>query len=346
MEKVRFDSEPFPQSAVQEELQVRSSGLRGRTPVYLLLAALVLVGVIGVLSIVALQRIVAFSTAVGRTAALTRAGGVEEQPLGSSELAANTPAPPRVAAVSTPDPDAAVAAAPFKSDETSSARSGTLPLRRCSPSLRLVGSVVRAAQPHRSLAAVQVQGGTRVLRVGGRIGDLTLVILRPHRAFFRDESSALCVVPVYLPGRAAHSPPASVPSASKQQTAGHPSAPVFDERELREGVRTIGADTFAVSRALLERAFGLLTSLRRTARFRVKQGHERAEGIQLVSLKKDSPLHHLGLQKGDVMRKLNGLDLTDPAGALEAWTMLRTQGRLSLALDRGGSVRTLTYILD
>jgi type II secretory pathway component PulC len=209
----------------------------------------------------------------------------------------------------------------------------------CDEGLRLLGSVVNAAHPHRSLAAVEVRGGTRVLRTGERIGDSLLVSLGPRRAYLRDVDGTTCMLRV--------TPEAVTrPAPARPQGAAAARRPALTAAELTAGIRSLGGDNYAVSRSLLERALGDPAALRRSARLQVVKKNGRTEGIRLSRLRAQSPLTFLGLQKGDVVRKLNGFDLADPAGALEALAMLKSQSSVSLALLRGGQPRTLTYAME
>lgn len=210
----------------------------------------------------------------------------------------------------------------------------------CDAGLRLLGSVVNAEHPDRSLAAVAVRGGTQVLRTGERIGDSLLVSLRPMRAYLRDLDGSTCMLRV-TPERVAR--PAPLKSAGARAGARKPELSVA---ELTAGIRNLGGDAYAVSRSLLEQALGNPAALRRSARLQVVKKDGRVEGVRLSTLKAQSPLTFLGLQKGDVIRKLNGFDLADPAGALQALSMLKSQRNVSLALLRGGAPRTLTYAVD
>jgi general secretion pathway protein C len=51
----------------------------------------------------------------------------------------------------------------------------------------------------------------------------------------------------------------------------------------------------------------------------------------------------LGLKKGDRIQSINGLSLTDPQKALEAYARLRTADRLTLSIQRGGKDANIDF---
>lgn len=237
-------------------------------------------------------------------------------------------------------PDSRTSRASMTTSETELRRA---PPARCAGSLRLVGSVVNTTRPERSLAALRVGSGTHLVRVGSNIGALTLVALRPTRAYLQQADGAVCELRV-SPNMSAPAVASEKPKAKKKKKKSKRTR--FDAAELNAGVRQIGPQTFVVSRGLLKKALGSPRALRRSARFRPKKENGRTTGLELLRIRKNSPLKHLGLQKGDVLQKLNGHPLGTPDGALQALSVMKTQGRFSLAVSRGGSAQTLSYIVN
>jgi hypothetical protein len=215
--------------------------------------------------------------------------------------------------------------------------------RACGGDIRLLASVVNTTSPRLSMAAVQLPGGTRLLRVGERLVDATFVDLDATRAYLRDADGEVCVLRV-APERAHPSPVAVSPRGRKLERAIH--KPSLTAQDWAAGIRKLGSDSYAVSRELLERALGDPSALRRSGRFRIVKKDGRVEGLQLVAARPQSALVQLGVKKGDVVRNLNGLDLSNPGGALEAISMLKSRDRFSLAVMRGGSPRTLSYVVE
>ena len=66
-------------------------------------------------------------------------------------------------------------------------------------------------------------------------------------------------------------------------------------------------------------------------------------GVKLYGIRRGSLLSRLGLQNGDLLRTINGFDMSSPDKALEAYTKLRTASNLTVAIERRGQSMTLDY---
>jgi general secretion pathway protein C len=110
-------------------------------------------------------------------------------------------------------------------------------------------------------------------------------------------------------------------------------------------IRRTGADAFIVDRRELEGATsnmsGLMTQLRAVAE--VADG--RPAGFRLFQIKEDSVFRRLGIQDGDVVQRINGTPVSDPASLLAFLERLRSEPRVAVDIVRGGTARTLVYDL-
>lgn len=106
---------------------------------------------------------------------------------------------------------------------------------------------------------------------------------------------------------------------------------------VQTGVRAVGEHTYEISRSAIQDALanmdGLLTQARVVPSFR----DGKPQGFKVFSLKKGSFYEQLGIQSGDVLRRINGVSLDAPDRALEAFMLLRGASHLELDIERGGS---------
>jgi DNA-binding transcriptional ArsR family regulator len=118
----------------------------------------------------------------------------------------------------------------------------------------------------------------------------------------------------------------------------------FSEAELDRGLSCEGTRC-TLTRALLDRILDDTTALSMSARFvpSIKDG--KANGFKVYAIRPGSLLARGGLQNGDTIRTVNGLDLTSPDHALEAYSKLRSAGRLTLELERRGETVTLDWVI-
>jgi general secretion pathway protein C len=121
------------------------------------------------------------------------------------------------------------------------------------------------------------------------------------------------------PARAAAAAPARI-----RQTS--PTAFVVDRRELAGAVDDMS---------------GLMTQLRAVAE--VQDG--RPAGFRLFRMQDDSIFRRLGLQNGDVVQRVNGQAVSDPANLLAFLQRLRTEPRVALDIRRGTERHTMVYDL-
>jgi general secretion pathway protein C len=66
-------------------------------------------------------------------------------------------------------------------------------------------------------------------------------------------------------------------------------------------------------------------------------------GFRLSQIRAGGVLQQMGLQEGDVLQKVNGLDIYTPQEALQAYQQLQTESTVRLSILRNNSPTTLTY---
>ena len=100
---------------------------------------------------------------------------------------------------------------------------------------------------------------------------------------------------------------------------------------------------YEVQRSTLDSLLGNMNALAKGARIvpEVKDG--KPAGFRLFSIRPDGPFAKIGLQNGDVISAINGLEMTSPDKALEVYTKLKTANHLSVGLERNGQKLTKDY---
>ena len=81
----------------------------------------------------------------------------------------------------------------------------------------------------------------------------------------------------------------------------------------------------------------------RTARVIPHEEGGQVVGVKLYGIRRSSLLGRLGIQNGDMLRTINGYDMTAPDSALEAYARLRSADRITINLNRRGSDQTIDY---
>ena len=169
-------------------------------------------------------------------------------------------------------------------------------------------------------------------RVGDSVGGARLAAIdwdhvtlaHPQGEETLELATAEPEAPPSADARPADAPQAAHADAHIRRTAEN--AFVVDRREI-----TGAADNMS----------GLLTQLRAVAE--VAEG--RPAGFRLFEIAAGSLFSRLGLQDGDVVQRVNGTAIGDPAALLGFLQRLRTEPRVALDIVRGGVPRTLVYDL-
>lgn len=225
--------------------------------------------------------------------------------------------------------------------------------RRCVGELRLVASVFNEARPQLSLAVVRNRGGARVLTVGARLDDLVLVALQPHYAELRASNGELCILPVFDASlRSSAAPTPQV--AAKVREVEKPSAGNADpkpkalitQEELQKGIHALGGGDYSLSKELLLKALKNPGGAAAGAYFKQVERDGHGVGMEVRAVREGTTLNRMGIRTGDVMRSVNGIDLSTPLGLLDALRAARESETVTLTIVREGSERALRYMIN
>ena len=116
--------------------------------------------------------------------------------------------------------------------------------------------------------------------------------------------------------------------------------PVRDER-----IRRTSENAFVVDRRELDGAADNMSALLTQASAIAELRDGRPAGFRLFQIRADSLFTKLGLKDGDVVQRVNGRAIADPAALLAFLARLKTEPRVALDIVRGDAPRTLVYEL-
>ncbi len=111
---------------------------------------------------------------------------------------------------------------------------------------------------------------------------------------------------------------------------------------FREGVARVGDTEWTITRDAAD-ALAAEGAALRSARVIPHQENGRVIGVKLYGVRRRSAFGVLGIQNGDMVRTVNGHDISNPEAALEAYAQLRSAERFTVQLVRRGQPRTHTY---
>jgi general secretion pathway protein C len=109
------------------------------------------------------------------------------------------------------------------------------------------------------------------------------------------------------------------------------------------GIRAVSDTEYEVPRAEIDKTMSNLNDVAMQARIVPAFKDGQAQGFKLFSIRPDSLYTKIGIQNGDVIRRINGYDLNSPEKALEIYTKLKDTSRIDIELERNGQPVRKTY---
>jgi len=113
-----------------------------------------------------------------------------------------------------------------------------------------------------------------------------------------------------------------------------------------EGVKQLSENQYVVAKGEINNALTNLSDLATKARIVPSFKNGVANGFKLFSIVPDSLYSKIGIQNGDVIRRINGYEMNSPDKALEIYQKLRDANRIEIELERRGETLRKTYSIE
>lgn len=121
-----------------------------------------------------------------------------------------------------------------------------------------------------------------------------------------------------------------------------PSESSWLERDVDKGVRCHGSRC-EIDKSLIDKVLANTATLATWARFVPSSRDSKPNGFKLYAIRPGSLFAKIGMRNADLLKAINGLDLSTPDKALKAYVKLKTASHLTVLLERRGENRTLDY---
>ncbi len=108
-------------------------------------------------------------------------------------------------------------------------------------------------------------------------------------------------------------------------------------------VREVGEGTYEVSRQEFDSATNNLGTLLTQARIVPNLSNGEIDGYKVFAIKRGSLYEKIGLQNGDVIKNINGINISSPEKALQLFQDLRNESAFAVELTRNGQPMALNY---
>ncbi|MCA9602251.1 MAG: general secretion pathway protein GspC [Myxococcales bacterium] len=220
------------------------------------------------------------------------------------------------------------------------------PPTKCDGGTRLVAAVVSDKNPDWSFAAIADSAGKTLLyRKGSEVSGKRVVTVESERVVLAPTSGGRqCELTMFASLTANVAPTPSAP-ATPAAPVEPPSDGRIPESELQEGISRVSDTKYNVTRALVTKLLGNQAEIMRSARIIPHEENGVVVGVKLYGIRRNSLLGQLGLQNGDMLRTINGFDMTSPDKALEAYARLQTAQDITVSAVRRGQPTNIEYAI-
>jgi general secretion pathway protein C len=206
----------------------------------------------------------------------------------------------------------------------------------CEGPVRLVAAIYSARNPDWSFASLSNGAASPLLyRPGNEIDGKEIDSVYPEAVFLKQTTGVLCSLTMFKPPTPPAPPAAAVAKPAEPADKG--------SEDLDRGIRQQSETKYQVQRSLVDKLLTNQAELMRSARVVPHEENGRVVGVKLYGIRRSSLLGKLGIQNGDMLRTINGFDMSAPDSALEAYAKLRSASNLSVAVVRRGAAVTMEY---
>lgn len=192
-----------------------------------------------------------------------------------------------------------------------------------------LGGTIVLSDPQRSVATIKDEKNqTEAYQIGDTISDkATIYKVLPYKVYLQNLKSGQLEY-IEMPHEKVETPVLALSRPSK------PSA---------EGIQESSPGRFVIDRGALEAALADPSAILTQARAVPNIVGGQIQGFRIFAIKSGSIYQKLGIKNGDVVLRINDVDLDSPAKALEFYGALSSATEISLDIERGGQRINLHY---
>ena len=169
--------------------------------------------------------------------------------------------------------------------------------------------------------------------VGGKIHGATITGIQETRVYLDNANKAEYIDLFELPAPPPQAAAAAVAPDKNDALA----------MDLANGIKKLSENKYELQRSTLESVLGNMALLSRSARIVPEMKDGKAAGFRLFAVRPDGPFAMIGMQNGDIISSINGLEITSPEKALEVYAKLKSASHLSLGMERNSQKVTKEY---
>ena len=194
----------------------------------------------------------------------------------------------------------------------------------------LVGTVSGGDSP---LAILSSAGETSTYRLNEELpdgGTLTIVERKRVELRYPDGQTQILELPQDTPLPTSVAKPQSRPQPQRQESSD-------------QDVESLGENRWLIPATVAEDARSNIGNLLTQAQAVPYLEGDQTTGFLIRMIQSGSLIAKLGLEKGDILREVNGVSLNSPEKALQVFGQLRQAKQISISLERRGKAMTFAY---
>jgi type II secretory pathway component PulC len=229
---------------------------------------------------------------------------------------------------------------------------GEQALSACTEKMRLIGTAVIPGDFERSVAMIVGSSGKNALHQGSAEVDGSRIrAIYSDSVILQTSAGVLCELTMFEVGtpekaRVAATPtPRTKPKKKKPRPSADRNAGLTPQ-ELEDGIAMIGPTLVHIDRALLSKILDNSGKLIGIAAATPMMENGKPVGMLIRGIKPNTLLNKLGINNNDILEGINDKPLVGTDAALEAYTLLRTADKFTLAVKRGGRSMRINYTID
>ncbi len=212
-------------------------------------------------------------------------------------------------------------------------QSATAELPRC-PTGTVVG-ITDSDDPGFSFALIRTSGPAKMRRIGDDVDGKKLEAIGWDRVVLGGGASR-CELRM-LDETGAKPGGASTPEPPPRD--GARGAPPTSATTTIGDITKVSETEYVIEKGSPEKMTQMQQAFMKSAR--VVEG----QGIRLQRSAQTTVLGQLGMKKGDLVKTINGFDMTNPDKSMEAYAKMKTSKKVQVVLERDGQPVTLDYTL-
>jgi general secretion pathway protein C len=226
-----------------------------------------------------------------------------------------------------------------KPDEGFDGKGVPPPWAKCKESESSIGlSATMVAEPAEWSFAVIDDGESdddRLLREGQKVAEFTLAAIQRERVVLAKGGAFECVA---LGGKTKRKKKRGKTRSFTKSSS--------KKARIKDGIKKTGKNQYQIDREMLNEQLDDLQSLSKGARVIPHYKDGRPQGFKIVGVRPGSLYSHIGVRSGDVLKGVNGEEITSPNKALELYEQLKNSSNVNVEIERRGRPVNLEYSIQ